>query len=263
MTVSVVSVDPAPSKPATVYDGRVLDSANPFSEKKAAKLRKLLCGLTEAGPDTLICWDAPLTGPRDPDHAGETDKDFSQRHVESFFARKETGFKAPKGISVLPYSSCPHWAITRSLLGLPRTGPHDTGYADLPFRLLPGADQEEDLRPCVAEIHPALGAWLWCRGGEGFPEDSEPWPYKTCTDLRRRMWRLIRRKTRAVTCQEPRDDDDDFDAAVGYLLGALYLRDRAKPTSRRSVVLLGNRKTGSFLVPRVTGLLKSWHNFAK
>ena len=266
MTVSVISIDPAPRKTSTVCDGRVLGSKSPFPEKKAGELRELLCRLTKAGPDTLICWDAPLTGPRNPDRAGE-DKDFSQRRIDSFFSRQATGFKTPKGISVLPYSGCPHWAITRSMLGLPRTGPYDRDYADLPFRLLPSDDPPEDSRPSVVEIHPAVAAWLWCRGREGFPEGTEkhsaPWPYKKCEDLRTRMWSAIRHKTRAIACPDPRkDDDDDFDAAVGYLLGVLYQQDREKPMSRRRVILLGDRETGSFLVPNVKGLLASWGKFS-
>ena len=259
MRETVISIDPAPSKTSTVCDGKAC------CEKTAAQLRALLRGV---GSNTLICWDAPLTGPRDPDQAGEACRDFSQRFIDSFFSRGATGFKTPKGISVLPYSGCPHWAISRSLLGLPRTGPYDAHYEELPFHLLPGEDRKEDSRPSVVETHPAVAAWLWCRGLEGFPGGTEerpaPWLYKKDPGLRTRMWRVIRRKTREVACPDPRKgDDDDFDAAVGYLLGVLYLRDRDKSKSCRKVILLGDRELGSFLVPNVDCLLEKWRKFVE
>ena len=261
MPETVISIDPAPSKKSTVCDGRT------FYKETAVCLRERLSTLSAAGHDTLVCWDAPLTGPQNPEQAGIPRKDFSQRCIDSFFARKETNFKTPKGISVLPYSGCPHWAITRSLLGLPRTGPWDKSYGELPFHLLPCTDEQEHQRPSVVEIHPAVAAWLWCRGKRGFPKGTkkrpDPWLYKKKACLRKQMWDAIRDETRGVDCEEPKGDDDDFDAAVGYLLGMLYLRDRHQPKSDRTVVLLGDRETGSFLVPRVDGLLESWKAFVE
>ena len=151
----VIAVDPAPGKESTVIDGTKFLKLSP---------RELRLGMPSGlVNETLLCWDAPLTGPGDPEPAGADPSDFTQRPVEKFFSRKETGFKAPKGISVRPYSGCPHWAISRSILGLPRTGPYDHGFDRLPFHLLPGAEEERAGRPSVVEIHPAVGAWLWCR----------------------------------------------------------------------------------------------------
>ncbi len=253
MTVSVISIDPAPNKGSTVCDGIA------FYKETPAELRGRLSRVNRGA---LVCWDAPLTGPQDPDHAGMVEKDFSQRCIDSFFTRTETEFKTPRGISVLPYSGCPHWVITRSLLGLPRTGRFDVRYKDLPFRFLPGEERNESPRPCVVEIHPAVAAWLWCRGQQGFPRRTEPWPYKSSkkTDLRGKMWKCIRRQTGDVACPNPRSGDE-FDAAVGYLLGVLFLRGRTEAQSRPSVILLGDRKTGSFLVPNVDGLVESWERF--
>lgn len=252
MSVSVISVDPAPSKTSTVCDGET------FCEKTAAQLRTLL---GEVRPNTLICWDAPLTGPQDPDQAGETEKDFSQRCIDSFFSRGATGFKTPPGISVLPYSGCPHWAITRSLLGLPRIGPWDKGYAELPFRLWPCDDEKEGDRPSVVEVHPAVAAWLWCKDEKRAKQVSPSWTYKKDKEIRDWMWDVIREKTECAACPDPPKDgdDDEFDAAVGYLLGVLYLRDLTEP--RPSVIALGDRETGSFLVPNVDGLMTRWDEF--
>ena len=70
-------------------------------------------------------------------------------------------------------------------------------------------------------------------------------------------------RARYVACPcPPKDgDDDEFDAAVGYLLGVLYLRDLMEP--RPSAIALGNRETGSFLVPNVDGLTTRWDEFVE
>ena len=155
--MQVLAVDPAPKKPSTVFDGTA------FYQMDASNLRSYLEAPERRTPETLVCWDAPLSGPRDPDVAGTIGGDFSQRRIEQFFSRKQTGHKACPGISVRPYSQCPHWTITRSVVGLPRSGPYDNRYEHLPFHLLPGPADEAAGRPCIVEIHPAVAAWLWCR----------------------------------------------------------------------------------------------------
>ena len=240
----IISIDPAPGKKSTVFDGRK------FRDHDAPSLRSLLA---EIQPGTLVCWDAPLTGPRDPEFAGE-EKDFTQRRIDSFFAREKTGFRTPKGISVLPYGGCPHWTITRSLLGLPRVGPYDRGYGDLPFRLLPPDDEIGDPRPAVVEIHPAVAIWLWCK-----QYARKSWLYKKDADLRERLSGIICRETGFPSDGELREamiaSDDKFDAAVGYILGSLYV------TGGAAVDILGTRETGAMLLPLSARLYRAWNDF--
>ena len=152
----VVSIDPAPSSNnvSTVYDGET------FPEIPTHRMRGFLDDL---GPETLLCWDAPLTGPQDPTHAGEHKQDFTKRVIEAFFTKGKTGFETPEGIWVGGYSDLSHWTISRSVLGLPRVGPYCADYDDLPFQLLPDPHHRRMRRPLVAETHPAVAAWLWCR----------------------------------------------------------------------------------------------------
>lgn len=166
--MEVIAVDAAPGKASTVFDG------GEFMELDARGLRGYLGRIRGRGPKALVCWDAPLTGPRNPDDAG-VPGDFTQRLIESFFRDGKTGLKTPDGVSVRGYGGCPHWTITRSLLGLPRLGPYDVGYAGLPFDLLPSARSTGDGRPSVVEIHPGVAAWLWCRDER---ERDAPWAYK-------------------------------------------------------------------------------------
>jgi len=249
----VLAIDPAPGKPSTVFDGRG------FSKRNGDELRELLNDPGSRTAGTLVCWDAPLTGPASPASAGKH-PDFTQRLIEKFFSTAMMGFKAPKGIAVMPYCQCPHWTISRSLLGLPRTGPYDHDYHELPFHLLPGPNGERVGRASIIEIHPGVAAWLWCR------DDMEgPWEYKKDPRIRCKMWSILREGKGFSWGDRPQpENDDQFDVAVGYILGSLYVDQLAGARKvGQGVVSLGDRSTGSFLLPAVPGLKRSWSAFVE
>ena len=244
--MSVISVDPAPGKKgSTIFDGRK------FLTKTGCELRSYLKELATARPIPLLCWDAPLTGPADPASAG-TWPDFTQRLIERFFLYD---FETPKGISVQPYAQCQHWTITRSLLGLPRTGTYDLCFQQLPFRLLPAPPSERADRPSVVEIHPAVAAWLWCKDRG----DASNWNYKKDRKVRNKLWCMILKRTGFPwdnRCKPK--NDDEFDAAVGYILGSMYLQDQGATDGEPRVEILGCRSTGSFLLPTDPELKERW-----
>ena len=250
----VIAIDPAPAKPSTVFDGIR------YAHMAAPKLRELLKQIASGGPGTLVCWDAPLTGPSDMARPGSSAGDFTKRPIERFFSLKATGFKAPKGISVHGYGACPHWTISRSLLGLPRVGPFDAPTSELPFSLTTETGSRDRRRPNLVEIHPALAAWLWCRS-ERAPGAS--WRYKdTALTARERrgiwqeMWEIILERV-AIARDLPRPGtDDEFDAAIGYVLGATLLRDEAEGVRRCAI--LGNAHDGTFLLPHSDDLAAAW-----
>lgn len=247
---AVIAVDAAPGKASTVFDGQ------DFMDLDARSLGDYLARERGRREGMLVCWDAPLTGPRDPDDAGEPG-DLTQRLIESFFRDGRTGFKPPEGISVRGYGGCPHWTISRSLLGLPRLGPFDLGYAELPFDLLPGTRGDADMRPSVVEIHPGLAAWLWCREERAA---GASWAYKKDAVVRREMWKIVLSKASAAWEDGPEPaNDDEFDAAVGYALGRAYSDNLEGEAG--GVAILGNRRTGSFLLPEVPGLRDSWRGW--
>ena len=256
----VVSIDPHPSSDSVVC----MDDGNgdiKFLSKTPRELREFVDCLAKT--KVLLCWDAPLTGPS---CASEAGPDFYWRRIECFFGQqklvgkertrnRDSKYEAPAGISVLPYAGCPHWTITRSLLGLPRVGRFDQE-CGLPFRLLtePWEDPEKLARPSVVEFHPAVAAWLWCKD-EWTKED---WRYKKKASVRESLWQIIQPKRNSEWGQCPQPTNDDkFDALVGYILGRLWLE------SDPSVKLIGCRETGAWLLPIAQGqdLEAAWEDF--
>lgn len=253
--MNVVSIDPAPSKNAVIFDGR-------FHSRKPSELVEYCASISK--PDTLLCWDAPLTGPE------TVHGSFSQRQIEMFFSRAESGFKAPKGISVLPYSGCPHWAISRACIGLPRCGNYDLAMDQLPFLLTTKTEEILAGRPRVIETHPAIAIWLWCREFSRLEEQAPElvsWVYKGNKAARliseiwedlSTVWIAIGNSTivNAITdpLNEPKDDDQ-LDAIVGWVLGTLLVE------KNRSVGLLGDEKTGSIAIPIDSGIEADFSSF--
>ena len=246
----VLGIDPAPSKGLTVFDG--VDQHVPLGEARA------FLGDVEARSDVLICWDAPLTGPPssvlDGGIAGNSS--YTQRPIESFFSRAATRYKTPKGISVRGYAGCPHWAVSRSLVGLPRTGSYDTAFEHLPFRLIasnpsPGAGK------WIVEVHPAVALWLWCRDRVPLTQD---WEYKKSADLVVWFWDLLLEaqlnRLDVLKELEPPRNDDELDARIAFALGVLWADGEDG-----GITLLGDLDAGTFLLPSVPGLTSAFREF--
>ena len=246
----VVGIDPAPTKGLDTFDGS--DRHIPLSGARS------FVHSLYSDQGALVCWDAPLTGP--PTAAvfgGEgTGSAFSQRPIESFFSKSGTGFKTPPGISVRPYAGCPHWALSRALLGLPRVGPYDADHEQLPLKLVTsGTPPTSGFH--VVEVHPAVAIWLWCRERR---DSTASWEYKKSASVSDELWNLllanpdIERVLSGAGGDRP-TSDDVLDARVAYALGRLWL-DRSG-----SVTLLGSADHGSFLLPQIAGMREAFTAF--
>lgn len=247
--MKVCGIDPAPTKGLSVFDGKhgqiALEDSGSF--------------LSEIGAtgDVLVTWDAPLSGPPSSvvNGAAARGAAFSQRPIESFFSRAITGFKTPRGISVLGYSGCPHWALSRSLVGLPRVGSFDADAGSLPFRLASNDDQRPTKGCHIAEVHPAVAIWLWCRDDR---EADASWLYKKDSGVLWNLWKMILqvpsvgRVLSSIRAMPP-SSDDQLVARVAYALGRLWLDEPNR------VVLLGDLDSGAFLLPRVPGIVEAFH----
>lgn len=245
ITLKIVSIDPAPRRGLNVFDGA--DTVVPISASHA------FVEQISRTKDVLLCWDAPLTGPGPEALRGVgvgRASDFTQRPIESFFSRREAGFRVPKGISVRGYSGCPHWAMSRSMLGLPRTGRWDGPLDELPFRLVSADGPRPTSGRWVVEIHPAVALWLWCK--ETWEGD---WTYKSDTTIRDGLWAALCCVLPSATSLPAPRTDDELDARVGFLLGVAWV------SGSPEVVLLGDLSRGTFLLPRVCGLVEAFEGF--
>jgi len=257
--MKVCGIDPAPKRGLQVFDGA---DHKIELEDSAAFLARLA-----RDDDYLVCWDAPLTGPPSwvVEGAAAEGSAFCQRPLESFFGRASTDFETPPGISVQGYAGCPHWALTRSLLGLPRVGRFDAKAESLPFLPATSDAQRPDSGRCIVEVHPAVALWLWCRDERGA---AASWLYHR-SKVRKAdrekvlcaLWESLL-KVRAFagvfppTLRDP-GTDDELDARVAYALGRLWLDDPAE------VSFLGDADTGGFLLPRVPGMEEKFRLFVE
>ena len=254
-----VGIDPGPAKGLHCYDsyGRHHVDLN-CSRSYLGDLAK--------EDSILICWDAPLTGPSAVALRSDTLKgsDLTQRPIEKFFSQSKWHFKAPKGISILPYSGCSHWTISRSLLGLPRMGPFDISDG-LPFQLC----QESVFQgkgAWVVEVHPAVAMWLWTKDEICLTS----WEYKKDIRIADSILECLLKILRDSNLHDalesvkefcrpadtaPKGFDDILDACIAYILGELWIIGDPR------VMLLGDERTGSMLVPRSSNLIKQWDAF--
>jgi hypothetical protein len=248
--MQVVGIDPAPKKGLFIFDGK--DKHVSLSDARAY-LDEL-----SVQSDILVCWDAPLTGPPATvlDGAIASGSAFTKRPIEQFFSRKDTGFKTPKGVSVLGYAGCPHWTLSRSLVGLPRTGPYDAPLDALPFELAMD-DNPPTNGKWIAEVHPALALWLWLRE---LVAKSQDWQYKKSQTLQTQFWNLLLEEVFSSISDlrglVPPRDDDEFDARISFALGTLWIRHKSECPK-----LLGDLTNGTFLIPVTDRLEQRFSEF--
>lgn len=264
---SVLGIDPA-SKTSTVFDGTQFESLKPVEVSDRVR---------DVPPATLICWDAPLTGPADATKVENLSGAYSIRTIERFFFRQrsssplqqQAGLKPPTGVNTLNYSSMSHWALTRAITGYPRVGPYD---AEPAFSLAFGAyHPDEHYEAVLAEVHPALAVWLWLLGDR---EDLN-FQYKASTataseraattrDLATRLCDVLSesfssdpelvfgRHGKDWILNEIDGDSDALDAYVAWVLGRLW------GAGTKAVLQLGDIRTGALLLPNVPAVVEAW-----
>lgn len=264
VTMRVIGIDPAPGKESTICSPNG-SGKDLFKNVPATELAGKIETMTEGHGQFLICWDAPLTGPKlSGKRSFRPEKNYSQRSIEAFFntAYKpghdatRWGTNNVKGINVLPYCGCPHWTISRAVVGYPILGEYCTPRDKLLWKLR----NQPDYSPSstgkdVVEVHPALALWLMQ------PEDQrhrQDYTYKGSRtsaaerhDAKGRLFaglkHFVRNDTEAravidnISVEEL--DDDKLDALTAWVLGTLW----AKNTG--DVRLLGDEVDGTFLLP--------------
>lgn len=270
----VLGIDPAPSKSSTICDpggssNDLFDSLQPTELADAVETLN-----SEQGP-VLICWDAPLTGPPlNGERSSEAGNAYSQRPIDAFFGKSESthdwGTYGVSGISVQPYSGCPHWTITRALFGYPRLGRYCKPPSELPWKLQtnpvysPSSSGKD-----IVEVHPALALWLMLPRDKRHSE-KENFKYKgnsnedTKNEAKQTLFDGLAAFTEGTEAhdvvksqQAEALNDDELDALTAWVLGTLWTE-----MSER-VRLLGNQTYGTFLLPTDTEMENEFYDYVQ
>ncbi|MGE0786789.1 MAG: DUF429 domain-containing protein [Sandaracinaceae bacterium] len=239
----VVGIDPASGKKGSyVFAPEAgLDRAN----QSAAELKATLRSIRETHRDVLVCWDAPLTGPPQPDASDPGN--LIERGIETRYAKLTRNVE---GVKVRGYAQLSHWVITRHVLGLPRVGGFDAELRALPF--MPVFSPEPPSGGAhVAEVHPTLAAWAWL--GESFEAYKGSGSAEAHRGAIRNNWEALRSRSVLASVNARFGSqldlpntmsglDDALDARVAWLLGTLWVEGAG-------VTLEGSETEGSFLMP--------------
>lgn len=247
--IKIIGIDPAPGKKSCVCDphGVVNNLNSVFQMHDQESLYGKLKSLKNDSPEVpvLICWDAPLTAKRNLESEDVQKGDFTMRDIE----KKYRAQKLPKGISVLPYCSAPHWTFSQFCLGLPQVGGAMKGVEPL-FPLITSDQERENIKlTSVVEVHPAVALHVWLAGtayGQGLERD---WKYKrndprSTAHANALREELALRDTDGISLSflNEVNNDDELDAAIAYLLGSLWLK-------KSHVKIDGSRAEGAWLMP--------------
>jgi len=216
----LIGIDPAPKKPALVYDGDVFRSIEPRN------LRNHIIDTARGCSSLLIAWDAPLSF-----DSTEPFYDFYDRLVDKAarsWIKKQVAEKrfSKKAISVRAFAGLPHWAISCFTLGLPFGERPDS------LELLGHVPTQEQTGVFAVEVHPAvaMGAqWISLQLNDPFPcYKSNP---TACAEIAERL----------SFPEDAGKNDDTLDAYAAYWLGQLFLSGEAS--------WLGDPDRGGYIMP--------------
>ncbi|MFW5983565.1 MAG: hypothetical protein ACOCQ4_03625 [bacterium] len=228
-SISVIGIDPAPRKESTVFDGKN------YKNLKLEELQKYLEKLkSTVNEKILICWDAPLMN-----EIKENSKElYYFRPIDiklrNIIYKKGVKIKNAEGASVMSFASCPHWTITRYLLGLPRFSKYDCG--NIPFNLITKNAEKSNISKSIVEVHPAVGIYAWLGKLEKYKPNK--------SNVVKEIWNKLKEKNNVFKDIDSPKNDDELDAAIAYALGILWIQS--------DVVKLEGSESGAMLIPNET-----------
>ncbi|MBI3200092.1 MAG: DUF429 domain-containing protein [Myxococcales bacterium] len=179
-----------------------------------------------SGDSVLVAWDAPLSF--DPVFG------FSDRPIDRAIRRfvREHPLVEPKAVAALPFSGCPHWAITCSTLGTPFSS-GERGWKLAPT-ILPAT-----LGRFVFEVNPSVAwAFWWIAAGIGVPM-----PRYKGQDSKRGRDALVANLTSLSIPPEAAKTDDTLDAWAAWRLLRDFIEGRAE--------MVGDPRQGAYLLPKL------------
>ena len=175
----------------------------------------------------LIAWDAPMSF--------SPARGFSDRAVDKGTRGwLKEAFGASCGVNALPFSQCPHWAITSAALGVP-TGDGFASRVVRPVATLTGT--------FAIEVHPAVTlAWWWFTADKA--RKAPPAYKRGSTAARSESLRALVEGLGHLGIAMPeecRRDDDHLDAWVAWKMVRDFLDGGAG--------WIGDSEAGGYVVP--------------
>jgi hypothetical protein len=249
-----IGFDPSPSRGAHVCDGG--------GAPKLLSAQAMASFLESLPEDVLIGYDGPLSGPIAPDDPNLRQADLSRRVIEAFFKSPEDGFAVPAAIALAGYAAQPHWPLTRRMFGLPRLGRLDRPVEELPFQPVLEAAQAPESGRHVVEVNAQVAIFLVALEDPAF--GSVNWGYRDRPDVLKAIWRIVIERLTGRSTGElaefwklpPPDNMQQFEAIVAWLMTSLWV------TQDSQIELLGNARTGAWLVPKIDGLNQAFQGYA-
>ncbi len=245
--MKLISIDVHAQKQSNVYDGRLRALTVP-------ELRAYLNRLRESGDEATIILNAPITG-----YVREFEEipSFSpalNRGIEYFFRNKGFGYSTTqvKGITVTGYSRLTYWTLVQQLFHL-NLSKNTYGKAFVPVH-----DAEELSLSSVnlVETQSDVALWLltgpgaaWDLGNKknGFADFRDAFCASSPLPLPPSLLQALQRT----------QDLHAFNCVFSYVMAHLWLG------GREGIGILGNRYTGSFLLPVDEPLLSSFTFFVQ
>jgi len=229
-------VDPAPSKKSVVFDGER------FYEKDAFELKKFFSSVDK---NCFVSWDAPL--------GDDFEANLFYKPLEKILNSKNSYIdqkKPPKGISTLPFASCPHWSISQYVLGYPIINKDIINKDKLFFYLVQSNEDISFYKSNLFETHPAFSMWVFLK--DKILQDN--WQYKGTKDSKKFFYLLtdeifdLKITKEFIHIKSLIKNDDYLDSFVSFLNLKLFIEKKA--------FVYGNKKIGAMLLPDLKNILK-------
>ena len=234
--MKILGIDPAPAKESIIFDGKEFFSKKPF------ELKDFLEEKTKNSP-YIIGWDAPL--------GDDFSKSLSQKPIEKILNNKSNYIneqKPPKGISTLPFSTCPHWSISQFTLGYPIVNYEIIDKSKLKYNLVQSKSDISQTKPNVVEVHPAYTMWVWLK------DNITEFKYKGSKESKANFKKIVRELFKLKIAKKYKNiedliiNDDYLDSFVAYLIIEEFLQSRA--------FIYGNKESGAMLLPPLNDIIK-------
>ena len=213
--MKLLGINPVLAKKSVVFDGEK------FFEFEVFELKKFLDDCVDNS--TLISWDAPL--------GSDFSASLSYKPIEKILNTKtnyKDNQKPPRGISTLPFASCPHWAISQYVLGFPIVNPTIVDKEKLTCHLVEHNNDLSETKPNLFETHSAFSVWIFLKDKvENFKYKGDKDSKKVFCSIKEALFALEFLQKYSFI-KEDITNDDRLDSFLAYINLELFLQNKVE-----------------------------------